>query len=60
MQNKTIYLGMQDDMPILASPSGFDFADLPDFIKAFDYRSVYTQGLIPPDQLGAMAQAVSC
>lgn len=57
--DKTIYLGMQDDMPILASISGFDFAALPDSIKAFDYRSVYTQGLIPPDQLGAMAQAVS-
>ncbi len=57
--DKTIYLGMQDDMPILASASGFDFAALPETIKAFDYRSVYTQGLIPPDQLGAMAQAVS-
>ena len=57
--NKTIYLGMQDDIPILASPSGFDFAALPEFVKAIDYRSVYTQGLIPPDQLGAMAQAVS-
>ena len=57
--DRTIYLGMQDDTPILASPSGFEFAALPDSIKAFDYRSVYTQGLIPPDQLGAMAQAVS-
>jgi NAD+ diphosphatase len=27
--DKTIYLGMQDDMPILASASGFDFAALP-------------------------------
>lgn len=57
--NKTIYLGMQDDMPILASPSGLDFTALPEPIRAIDYRSVYTQGLIPPDQLGAMAQAVS-
>jgi NAD+ diphosphatase len=57
--DKTIYLGTQDDVPILASISGFDFAALPDSIKAFDYRSVYTQGLVPPDQLGAMAQAVS-
>ena len=58
-RDKTIYLGMQDDVPILASASGFDFAALPETIKAFDYRSVYTQGLIPPDQLGAMAQAIS-
>lgn len=57
--NKTIYLGMQDDMPVLASPSGLDFTALPEPIRAIDYRSVYTQGLIPPDQLGAMAQAVS-
>ncbi|RCW87478.1 NAD(+) diphosphatase [Phyllobacterium bourgognense] len=57
--DKMIYLGMQDDIPILASASGFDFAALPETIKAFDYRSVYTQGIIPPDQLGAMAQAVS-
>ncbi len=57
--NKTIYLGMQDDMPILASASGLDFTALPELVKAIDYRSVYTQGLIPPDQLGAMAQAVS-
>src|SRR5688572_19482013 len=35
--DKTIYLGMQDDMPILASASGFDFAALPETIKAFDY-----------------------
>ncbi|TXR49952.1 NAD(+) diphosphatase [Phyllobacterium endophyticum] len=59
LPERTIYLGMLDDAPILASPSDFDFAGLPDTIKAFDYRSVYTQGLIPPEQLGAMAQAVS-
>jgi len=57
--DKTIYLGMQDDTPILAAISGFDFAALPESIRAFDYRSVYTQGLVPPDELGAMAQAVS-
>lgn len=57
--NQTIYLGIQDDIPVLASPSGLDFTALPEFIAAIDYRSVYTQGLIPPDQLGAMAQAVS-
>ncbi len=59
LPNKTIYLGLQDDVPVLASPSGLDLADLPEPIKAIDYRSVYVQGLIPPDQLGAMAQAVS-
>ncbi|MGH6860076.1 MAG: NAD(+) diphosphatase [Phyllobacterium sp.] len=57
--DKTIYLGMQDDMPILAGPSAFDLTALPDGMEAIDYRSVYTQGLIPPDQLGALAQAVA-
>lgn len=57
--NKTIYLGLQDDMPILAGPSGRDAASLPEGIAAIDYRSAYTQGLIPQDQIGAMAQAVS-
>ncbi|MET3645699.1 NAD(+) diphosphatase [Phyllobacterium ifriqiyense] len=57
--NKTIYLGLQDDMPILAGPSGLSPEALPMGIEAVDYRSAYTQGLIPPDQIGAMAQAVS-
>jgi len=57
--NRTIYLGMQEDMPVLAAVSGIDLATLPETIKAVEYRPVYTQGLIPEDQLGAMAQAVS-
>ncbi|MBZ9656197.1 NAD(+) diphosphatase [Phyllobacterium lublinensis] len=57
--NKTIYLGMLDDMPILATPSSIELTALPERVKAIDYRSVYTQGLIPAEQLGAMAQAVS-
>jgi NAD+ diphosphatase len=57
--NKTIYLGQQDDIPILAGPSGLSLEALPAGIEAIDYRSAYTQGLIPPDQVGAMAQAVS-
>ncbi|SDO36720.1 NAD(+) diphosphatase [Phyllobacterium sp. OV277] len=57
--NRTIYLGMQDETPVLATLSGVDLAALPETIKAIEYRPVYTQGLIPEDQLGAMAQAVS-
>ncbi|NTS30765.1 NAD(+) diphosphatase [Phyllobacterium sp. BT25] len=58
-RSSTVYLGLQDDAPILAAPSAFDFSALPGAVQAIDYRSVYTQGIIPPDQLGAMAQAVS-
>jgi NAD+ diphosphatase len=57
--NRTIYLGMQDETPVLATLSGVDLAALPETIKAIEYRPVYTLGLIPEDQLGAMAQAVS-
>jgi NAD+ diphosphatase len=57
--NKTIYLGLQDGVPILAGPSERDFNTLPETIQAMDYRPVYSQGLIPPDQIGAMAQAIS-
>ncbi len=57
--NRMIYLGMQDDVPVLATLSGIDLATLPETIKAIEYRPVYTQGLVPEDQVGAMAQAVS-
>ncbi|EJN05313.1 NAD(+) diphosphatase [Phyllobacterium sp. YR531] len=57
--NRTIYLGLQDETPILAGPSGIAMEALPEGIEAIDYRSAYTQGLIPADQVGAMAQAVS-
>ncbi|UGX85263.1 NAD(+) diphosphatase [Phyllobacterium meliloti] len=57
--NRMIYLGMQDETPVLATLSGIDLATLPETIKAIEYRPVYTQGLVPEDQVGAMAQAVS-
>jgi NAD+ diphosphatase len=56
---KAVYLGLQDGMPVLAAPSGIDAEQLPQTVAATDYRSAYTQGLIPADQLGAMAQGVS-
>jgi NAD+ diphosphatase len=54
-----ILLGFMDDAPMLAAPSALAPEQLPETIKAIDYRSVYTQGLIDEAALGAMAQAVS-
>ncbi len=57
--DKAIYLGLQDEMAILAGPTSQNIEALPHGIEAVDYRSAYAQGLIPNDQIGAMAQAVS-
>jgi NAD+ diphosphatase len=54
-----ILLGFIDDAPMLAAPSALAPEQLPETIKAIDYRSIYTQGLIDEAALGAMAQAVS-
>ena len=56
----TILLGFEDDgQPLLAAPAGTAPEDLPDAIKAIDYRSVYMQGLIDPAVLGALAQGAA-
>ena len=56
----TILLGFEDDgQPLLAAPAGTAPEDLPDAIKAIDYRSVYMQGLIDPAALGALAQGAA-
>jgi NAD+ diphosphatase len=44
---------------VLALPGGLPAERLPESIKAIDYRSVYTQGLIDPAALGALAQGAS-
>lgn len=55
--DQAVLLGWSADGPLLAAPAAIDIESLPDGIKAIDYRSVYTQGLLPEDQLGALAQA---
>src|SRR5690606_32481777 len=44
--DEAILLGLSDDGPVLAAPCALDADDLPPAAKAFDYRSVYTQGLV--------------
>ncbi|MHA6644415.1 NAD(+) diphosphatase [Mesorhizobium sp. A623] len=57
--SEAILLGMADGTPVLAMPSALAPDQLPETVKAIDYRSVYTQGLIDEAALGALAQAVS-
>lgn len=56
---KAILLGSDDDGPVLAAPAAIAAEDMPASIKAIDYRSVYTQGLIDEAALGALAQAAA-
>jgi NAD+ diphosphatase len=48
-------LGQSPAGPVLAVPAGLDPEQLPDAIKAIDYRSVYMQGLLDEAALSEMA-----
>ncbi|MDP3896865.1 MAG: NAD(+) diphosphatase [Mesorhizobium sp.] len=52
-----ILLGQSDLGPLLATPAGLEPDELPDGVKAIDFRSALVQGLLPADALGEMAQA---
>lgn len=52
-----VLLGWSIDGPRLAAPAGLDPEELPDGIKAIDYRSVNVQGLLDAEGLGDVAQA---
>lgn len=54
-----VLLGCTPKGPVLAAPAGIEPEDLPEGIKAIDYRSVYIQGLLAPSDLGALAQGAS-
>ena len=56
--DEAVLLGFQpDETPVLAAHCSTDKEELPAHIKAIDLRSVYVQGLVQPDKLGAIAQA---
>ncbi|MEP9398062.1 NAD(+) diphosphatase [Mesorhizobium sp. KR2-14] len=57
--DQVVLLGFSDSGPVLAAPGGLPAEQLPESIKAIDYRSIYTQGLVDPSALGALAQAAS-
>jgi NAD+ diphosphatase len=54
-----VLLGADNGVPVLAVPPCIQPEALPERIKAIDHRSVYVQGLVPPDQLGALAQGAA-
>lgn len=57
--DQVVLLGFSESGPVLAAPGGLPAERLPESIKAIDYRSIYTQGLIDPAALGALAQGAS-
>jgi NAD+ diphosphatase len=54
-----VLLGRDEQGALLALDSALDPETLPSTLKAIDHRSIYTQGLIGPADLGALAQAAS-
>lgn len=56
---QSVLLGFSKQGPVLAVPVGIDAEQLPETVKAIDYRSVYMQGLIDEAAAGAMAQGAA-
>lgn len=54
-----VLLGTDARGPVLAAPSAVDPESLPQTVKAIDHRSIYMQGLVDPERLGALAQAAA-
>lgn len=54
-----VLLGMSEAGPVVAAPGALDPEALPEGIKAIDHRSVYMQGLIGAEELGALAQGAA-
>lgn len=54
-----VLLGFTPQGPVLAAPAGLEPEELPENIKAIDYRSVYIQGLLEAPDLGILAQGAS-
>jgi NAD+ diphosphatase len=57
--DSAVLLGQGLEGPVVAAPVATESENLPDAIKAVDYRSVYMQELIDPAALGELAQAAS-
>ncbi len=56
---EAILLGFSQKGPVLAAPLVLEPDQLPDHLKAIDYRSVYMQGLLDASALGEVAQGAS-
>ncbi len=64
LMERAVLLGYDNDQPRLAVPLGIkpddegNF-DLPEGLKAVDYRSIAAQSLLPHDELGQLAQGAA-
>ncbi|MGQ2907508.1 MAG: NAD(+) diphosphatase [Aliihoeflea sp.] len=54
-----VLLGHGPDGPVIAAPGSLEPEDLPDGIKAIDLRSLNSQGLLAPEDMGAVGQGAS-
>jgi len=57
--HEPVLLGLQDDVPIVALMTELDPETLREPYRAQDYRSIYMEGLVPADLVGALAQAAA-
>lgn len=58
-EQHAVLLGSDSIGPVLAIPADIPIESLPDFVKAIDYRSVYRQGLLDGETMGALAQGAA-
>lgn len=58
-EEQAILLGTDSSGPVLAIPANAADESLPDTVKAIDYRSIYRQGLLDRETLGALAQGAA-
>jgi NAD+ diphosphatase len=54
-----VLLGWDASGPVVAAPGGLEPEQLPEPLKAIDYRSLYMQGLLDAEALGALAQGAA-
>ncbi|KAB0572413.1 NAD(+) diphosphatase [Brucella pituitosa] len=57
--HEPVLLGLQDSAPLVAVMAPLDPEQLEAPYKAQDYRSIYMEGLVPADIVGALAQAAA-
>lgn len=57
--NEPVLLGLQDGAAIVALMAPLDPDALAEPFRAQDYRSIYMEGLVPADIVGALAQAAA-
>lgn len=57
--DQAVLLGTSPLGAVIMAPTAIEPETLPDGIKAIDYRSIYTQGLIDPEALGEVAQGAA-